>query len=280
MRKGLAGEYKGQFVRSSLEYIFAVYLDKVLNVKFVTEPFAIFKKNGDLTNRKIPDFAYVDPNSKLKRLTVVEIKPSYKELEKLIVDYCSNGYDINENISMEFLCLDKHSVKKYENMIIEKIGHDNWKNMFDDYKQKARTNYKYYGFPGEKNPRYGVKLSDETKEKISNSLKGKFVADKNPNFNGGTNYSEEARRKIGEKWKDENKKKKMIVKGFITHISKFTDDEFNKYVNYSSDRYNGRKHKKPAFLNPAYCISSKEKIDNLFGSFDDFIKAISEGRTK
>ena len=47
---------------------------------------------------------------------------------------------------------------------------------------------------GKKSLLIGRKLSEETRQKISNTLKGKFVGDKNPNF--GNKHTEEARRKI------------------------------------------------------------------------------------
>lgn len=53
---------------------------------------------------------------------------------------------------------------------------------------------------GENNPNYGRCLSEETKIKISESIKGLFVGEKHPMF--GKHHSEEAKRKIGEASRD------------------------------------------------------------------------------
>ena len=50
------------------------------------------------------------------------------------------------------------------------------------------------GLCGEKNPNYGKHLSQETKEKISNSLKGRYVGEKNPNY--GKHHTHETLEKV------------------------------------------------------------------------------------
>ena len=54
----------------------------------------------------------------------------------------------------------------------------------------------YQDMSGDKNPRYGVNLSDETKNKISETLKknGNLKGSKNPFF--GKHHTEETKRKI------------------------------------------------------------------------------------
>ncbi len=47
---------------------------------------------------------------------------------------------------------------------------------------KAALKLNHADFKGEKSPSYGKKLSVETREKISNSLKGRFAGEKNPSY--------------------------------------------------------------------------------------------------
>lgn len=53
---------------------------------------------------------------------------------------------------------------------------------------------------GENNPNYGKCLSEETKMKLSRSLKGKFIGENHPMF--GKHHSEEAKKKIRKSSKD------------------------------------------------------------------------------
>lgn len=76
-------------------------------------------------------------------------------------------------------------------------------------------------FSGENNPRYGVKVSDETKLKISKAMKGKIAGEKHPNF--GKHLSKETKIKIstaniGHKLSDETKQK--IIESNKTRIRK------------------------------------------------------------
>lgn len=70
----------------------------------------------------------------------------------------------------------------------------------DDVKQKMSAAHS-----GEKNHNYGKPMSDEVKEKLSKSLKGKFAGENNPNY--GKQMSEETKRKISEKAKERYKDK-------------------------------------------------------------------------
>jgi hypothetical protein len=66
---------------------------------------------------------------------------------------------------------------------------------------------------GQNNPRYGVKLTDETKQKISNSRIGKYGGDKNPFF--GKTHTDETKDKLrissSENKHSEETKKKMSL---------------------------------------------------------------------
>ena len=93
----------------------------------------------------------------------------------------------------------------------------------EKFRQRALTsqnNLLYYtdengdrvrrSFKGKNNPRFGAKLTDETKANISKALKGKYVGEKHPNFGkpsplkgkkSGLIHTEESKRIIGEKAK-------------------------------------------------------------------------------
>lgn len=74
------------------------------------------------------------------------------------------------------------------------VNHHNYGKKFPFSEEKKKLYSEM--FKGEKNPRYGVIMSQETKDKISNALKGKYVGENNSNF--GRKYSEESKRNISD----------------------------------------------------------------------------------
>lgn len=267
MRTGLVGEYKGQQTRSHAEFVFAAYLDIVLGYTFVTEPFSLKSKNNP-NKRKVPDFLINDVNGKK---FLAEIKANNDDLETIIVDYAVNDYIIDDNLSVKFYNLEKKQKKVLINKICQVIGKDIWNSIDKNYRDLARNTKKVFGFPGELNPRYGVKLSDSTKQKISNSRKGQFSGINNPNYN--KTHTSEAKIKIGKKWYNQETKNNIVKKGMITHIRNFNNIEYDQFLLYANDKYNGIYHKRPNFVNRVYTISV-DKIDNLFGSWDKFYNEI------
>lgn len=270
-KTGLSGEYKGQKLRSFPEYVFAVYLDKVLGVEFVTEPFAL--QSPYCNKRKIPDFRYTNPKSGLD--TLVEVKDNHDELIRTIEEYANYGFRLGTTYHYEFVHLTGGITNPIVVKICEVIGKDIWLEMSAAYKAEARVNKKVYGFVGAANPNYGKKHSPKTRNKISTALKKKYANGNSPNF--GRKLSPATKKKIGAKWYDENKKLTMKKKGMLTHISKFSDEQFEEYTKYCEDRLNGLSHKPPKFLNRAYFVN-KDKILELFNSVKEFKKAIRKAR--
>jgi hypothetical protein len=76
-------------------------------------------------------------------------------------------------------------------------------NVSRNYQERYKVSGKLYeiirkeyseSISGENNPRYGVKLTDDIKQKISNGRIGKYFGDKNPFF--GKTHTDEAKEKI------------------------------------------------------------------------------------
>lgn len=270
MKTGLSGEYKDQKLRSHAEFIFAVYLDQVKKVKFNTEPFSLYsivKEN----KRKVPDFIHIDPDTKQAILT--EIKSSADEMQDLILDYATNCYYIPDELTVKFLTLDNMTKKVYTKDIIAVMGKPAWTKLNEDYKEEARANKKFYGFPGALNPRFGAIVSDQTKKNISNALKGLMAGDKNPIYGRHDHLSPEAKLRVAAKWSDPAKKAAMKKKGMITHVNRFSDEQFAEFMNYYNDVIQGKNHKLPKFLNAAYKVNI-DKINELFGSSEQFLSCI------
>lgn len=68
--------------------------------------------------------------------------------------------------------------------------------MFGKCKTPEQVEHMREVMSGENNPNYGKPRSDETKAKISNSLKGRYIGENNPNY--GKHLSEEAKRRISQ----------------------------------------------------------------------------------
>lgn len=201
------GFYKGQFLRSFPEFIYALYLDKVKKVKFVTEPFALHSKNSK--KRKIPDFAYVDPESP-DMLQIVEIKANYAAIENTVVDYANYQFMsyYEHLIHPNFAAISSSSKRHWVKKITDVIGIEEFKRLSDEFKkQRSNENRVYTGFPGEKHPQFGTHLSEETKQrsketKIKNNTYDTH-GEKNSNY--GNHLSEEAKVRVGAKWYDPEK---------------------------------------------------------------------------
>jgi len=261
MRMGMCGRYKDQYLRSYSEFIFAVYLDTVLQVSFVTEPFSL--QSAISTKRKIPDFLYKD--TKYNISTIVEIKDTDEKLEEVILDYATNSYKNIQDYNIRFVNLNKKAKKHMIITIINTIGINNWNEMSTSYKKNSKST-EFYGFPGELNPRYGIKLTDEIKNKIKKSLPSKHGMN-NPHY--GKTHSTEAKIKIGSKWQNDDKKHSMQRKGMITHINSFNDTQYQEFVKYADSVLSGIPIIKPSFVNNAYAISIN-KINLLFGDAELF----------
>jgi hypothetical protein len=100
----------------------------------------------------------------------------------------------------------------------------NMSNVNRDYQERYQVSGKLYeiirkeyseSISGKNNPRYGIKLTDETKQKISNSRIGKYGGDKNPFF--GKTHTDETKDKLSvssskNKHSEETKKKMSLTR--------------------------------------------------------------------
>lgn len=267
VKNAVSGHYKENFCRSLQEFHACLYLDKVKNVKFITEPFKLFSKTNNKV--KIPDLAFIRDDT----LVIVEIKPTQNEVINVIVDYASNNYYIKDysfsNIQFEFWYNCSRKLKK---QIINHIGIHEYNTLLLDYKNQQKTNV---GFSGPLNPMFGKKHSEETKKIISQcvSRKGKF------NGMYGKTHTESAKLAISKKWNDVNNKNSMLRKGFLTHVSKMNNEQKTEVLFYSLQMINGVYCKKPNFLNRAYSVSNT-KVEKWFGNAQTFIEDLTYVCTK
>ena len=111
-------------------------------------------------------------------------------------------YYINRKAAAEYYNLPKGWILHHKDITMKENDVDRyiqWRP--EDLVPMTRSQHRslhnhYQDVSGTKNPRYGVHLSDETKNKISESLKknGNLKGDKNPFF--GKHHSEETKKKI------------------------------------------------------------------------------------
>jgi len=176
MRRGIHGYYGDQVTRSVNEFVYCAYLDIVEQFKFVTEPFKI--KSTINKKAKIPDVLFYDKHR--KQLVLVEIKGTQKELDDLVVDYCTNKYDGIENYVFCPILMSARVKTHYIRQIKNIIGKEKWNSMIDEYRVKGniekRVGFKKGLMSGENAPMYGKKHSDKTKQKIREANIGKEVS--------------------------------------------------------------------------------------------------------
>lgn len=261
------GYYKSNYLRSYIEFLFALYLDKVKGENFRSEGTQLTSKTTN--KKKIPDFVVYDNFGNIKE--IIEIKPNAEETEQTIVDYVANNYVKTKDYKVSFVKIDR-KVKKYlRSQIVEAMGLDAF--LLEEQKYKSQSNLiKAVGFPGEKNPMFGKQHSAETRAKISAATKGKNVGKNNPMF--GKTHSEEARKKIAANWLTADKHA-IVAKGMITHIKKFSNEQLTVFVEYANAVLLGKYTKRPEFLNRAYTVSTN-KINTLFGSAEGFWAKVYE----
>lgn len=266
------GFYKGHFLRSYPEFIYALYLDKVKKVKFETEPFCLHSLNSK--KRKIPDFGFLGPDAYGNEiLWLTEIKANHDQVIQTACDYATYRFIPDHNqIQVNFISIDNNSRRYWINKIVNVIGREEFNKLSTGFRdQRSNVNRVYTGFPGQKNPNFGKHPSQETlnrtkETKIKNNT-WDTSGSKNPNF--GNHLSSDAKLRIAAKWSDPIKKKSMKIKGMLTHIGRFTVEQKLEFDRYSIGIINNTAVKKPKFLNRAYCLTI-EKILDLFGSISDF----------
>ena len=265
--KSYKGFYKDIYVRSYNEFLYAMYLDLIENKKFLSENVVLYDNKG---KKKIPDFIILDENSNI--IEYIELKSTFEESEQLICEYINRNINL-KGIKIRFVNYSKDIKKYIIQMIIKKIGKEEFNRISNDFKIRS-PKIKVQSFFGESNGMYGKKHSKETKVLISQScarpgeLNGMF----------GQSHSVESRKLISEnsRWKDLNNKKEMQKKGMLKHFSRFIDinqrEILTKYIN---DILLDIRNIRPKFLNRAYTLR-KDKIIDLFGSIDSFRNKMKE----
>jgi hypothetical protein len=267
-KKSYRGYYVGNYCRSYIEFLFALYLNKVKNVNFSIETISFISKITG--KRKVPDFVIYDSDGIITE--VVEIKSSEDENQQLIVNYALSNYNLPVDAKISFVKIDRKVKRHLKKQIIDVIGLQEFND--EEKKFKEQTNLvKILGFKGELNPMYGKKHSNTAKEKISAALKNKFSGSKNPMY--GKTHTKDAKKKIAAKWLDSNRKTEMQATGMITHIKRFSPSELEMFVTYATLKFECKESNRPAFLNRAYTVSI-EKIINIFGSVENFWKKVYE----
>jgi hypothetical protein len=267
----ISGYYKGHYLRSHAEFIYALYLDKVEKVNFVAGKIALHSRINN--KKKIPDFIYID-NSVDRHPHLVEIKSSIAEAEKLAFEYENNFYIGLEQFIHKIIAMTPSIKRKFIAQIKNEIGENEFIRLDKVYRdQKDRT---YTGWQGALNPNFGIKTSDEkkAKTKATKILNNTYdiSGNKNPNF--GNHHSDKAKIKIGAKWSDPKKKLAMKKKGMLTHFSNIADMNKPSLKDYLVNiLINKNIIVKPDFLNRAYIVK-EEKIIELFDSVDNFFKEV------
>ena len=225
------------------------------------------------SKRKIPDIMYFDIEK--REAVVLEIKPSSYLSNLTLCEYANNKFRLPENMGefitgrfqlrYEFWANCSVKLKKH---IINVIGKDEYEKLVAEYRSQEKT---YTGFPGKLNPMYGRKHTKETKKLISDKYaeRGGHAGAKNGMY--GKTHTPEAILRCTAKWKDPAKKFAMMKKGMLSHISKFTNDEFVEYMIYANTILSGRSHKRPAFINRAYTVNEKN-VMVWFGDIETFFK--------
>ena len=140
----------------------------------------IFKKSRELGLEPIIEFVALDLLEEDSFKIEKELIKYYgrKDLKTGTLANLTDGGEGSSNPSKETL---QKMIEKRKNISIET-------------REKMRNSHS-----GQKNHRFGIHLLEETKRKISNTLKGKMTKEKNPFF--GQKHSEETRKKMSENHK-------------------------------------------------------------------------------
>lgn len=157
IKGGYAGFYKGVYLRSSIEYAFAYYLDKN-NIEWKYEE-KIFDL-GDTTYK--PDF-YIYKNNKLTE--IVEVK-GYRYIDESLNKINKLNKKINIKVSMITEKDIRSLYTKHMKTSFDKIT-QSWKDRDD-------TKLNEYDMTGKNNPMYGKTHTKETISKISEKAKERY----------------------------------------------------------------------------------------------------------
>jgi len=151
------GFYKGHYLKSTLEYIYAKYLDHI-EIEWDYEVKTFSLSNGGSYK---PDFYIVSTNS------FVEVKGSFNydaDLPRITRFQSETGYKVQVIQDADIRNLIKQTPYVFNQLAKE------W---------KEQANGLGMDISGSNNPRYGVKMADSTKRKISEKAKVRF---ENPEY--------------------------------------------------------------------------------------------------
>ena len=168
---------------------------------------------------KINGKRYIGQTNDFVRRHMEHKKPSTNEqpIDMAFNKYGADNFDIvilAENLTEEQMNeYEKFFIKRYNTLVINDKGYnikdggqkENWMKYASEdkkeaFKQKCRERR------GEKHPRYGMKVSEETKQKQSNSMK-KYFENGGKNSFEGKHHTEETKQKISETLKQNGSSK-------------------------------------------------------------------------
>lgn len=158
MLRGYSGYYKNVYLRSSLEFAYAYYLD-YKNIKWKYE-YATYKLDGEQYK---PDFFIFDDNDNLVRIVEIKAKENKKDgLNKI------NKFKKLYNVPI--VLIDYHDILKIYQLEMP-IRYHKAKEIFI---KEYNAVLKEQDMNGELNPMYGLKQSDKTKKLIGDKCRERF----------------------------------------------------------------------------------------------------------
>jgi len=258
------GYYNGHFLRSYNEFLYALYVEHIENKKIKPEP---FKLKSPVTGKsKVPDFIVTSANGVS---ILVEVKGTKKETLSTVIDYTVNNYD-TRGYEVKFFTVNSRQLKI---LLQEKIGKDRFAQLSSEYKSQRLTKF-YPGFSNKLNPMFGKKHSLDTIQKIKNNLPD-VSGENNPMY--GKKHSSEDRAKIGNKWKNPNTIKLLVLKGLSTAMQKLDEENRKIYLDYAEQVLTyDIPVMKPKSINN-YIAITESKLNKYFdGSRNDYLNFIKE----
>jgi hypothetical protein len=156
LNRGYCGYFKGNFLRSTLEYIFAEYLE-FRKMKYQVE------KTSYLINGKTykPDFFIYNTNG---LRCIVEIKYSASDAK----EYLKKHKDYFKKLGIYYLVLNKTFLKDIKKDL-------NLKEKVQVWISNSIKQYSKIGYCGEENPHFGVKETKAVREKIGRKTKERML---------------------------------------------------------------------------------------------------------
>lgn len=155
--------------------------------------------SGNLLRRAIKKFGRKEFKRKILRICYSQKEMNFWE-RFYIKEYNSTNKEIGYNIAEGDVLNGEINPAKLPE-VRKKMSESHIR-----YYSKSEENRMKYGMKGEKHPLYGKKHSEKTKNKMSNSRKGKCVGEEHPYYGKSSpfkdrKHSEETKKKMSEKAK-------------------------------------------------------------------------------